>query len=69
MAQYPDLQLHIAGEWKSAEGEPVLTVEGPVRGLVAWLSGRATGDGLQVRRDGVQVTDPRTALPQLPAMS
>jgi len=51
------------------EGEPVLTVEGPVRGLVAWLSGRAKGDGLQVRRDGVQVTDPRTALPQLPAMS
>lgn len=24
MVQYPDLQLHIAGEWKSAGGEPVI---------------------------------------------
>ncbi|WP_377268935.1 maleylpyruvate isomerase family mycothiol-dependent enzyme [Peterkaempfera sp. SMS 1(5)a] len=45
---------------------PELTVEGPVRGLVAWLSGRSDGDGLQVHRGDVRVTDPRSALPQLP---
>ncbi|AXI79905.1 maleylpyruvate isomerase family mycothiol-dependent enzyme [Peterkaempfera bronchialis] len=47
---------------------PELTVEGPVRALAAWLSGRSDGDGLQVHRDGVQLTDPRTALPKLPPM-
>jgi maleylpyruvate isomerase len=47
---------------------PELTVEGPVRGLVASLSGRADGDGLQVHRDGSQLADPRTALPRLPPM-
>jgi succinate-semialdehyde dehydrogenase/glutarate-semialdehyde dehydrogenase len=24
MANYPDLQLYVAGEWKSADGQPVL---------------------------------------------
>ncbi|WP_441249814.1 maleylpyruvate isomerase family mycothiol-dependent enzyme [Kitasatospora sp. McL0602] len=48
--------------------EPELTVEGPVRALVAWLSGRSDGDGLQVRLHGEQLTDPRTALPKLPSM-
>lgn len=50
------------------EGAPSLVVEGPIRALTAWLSGRSDGDGLQVHRDGVQLTDPRTALPQLPPM-
>ncbi len=49
-------------------GSPELRVEGPIRALTAWLSGRSDGDGLQVHRDGVQLTDPRTALPALPAM-
>lgn len=49
-------------------GVPALTVEGPVRGLVAWLSGRSDGDGLQVHGDGSQLADPRTALPRLPPM-
>ncbi|MGW4381961.1 maleylpyruvate isomerase family mycothiol-dependent enzyme [Kitasatospora sp. NPDC004531] len=48
-------------------GEPELTVEGPVRALTGWLSGRSDGDGLQVHRDG-HLVDARTALPQLPPM-
>ncbi|WP_371479119.1 maleylpyruvate isomerase family mycothiol-dependent enzyme [Kitasatospora sp. NBC_00315] len=47
---------------------PALTVEGPIRALTAWLSGRSDGDGLQVHRDGVQLADARTALPPLPAL-
>ncbi|MFF4383065.1 maleylpyruvate isomerase family mycothiol-dependent enzyme [Kitasatospora sp. NPDC001547] len=41
-------------------GEPALTVEGPVRALTAWLSGRSAGDGLR--------RTPDTALPQLPPL-
>ncbi|MFJ8625248.1 maleylpyruvate isomerase family mycothiol-dependent enzyme [Kitasatospora sp. NPDC093550] len=41
-------------------GEPALTVEGPVRALTAWLSGRSAGTGLR--------RTPDTALPQLPPM-
>ncbi|MFG2908239.1 maleylpyruvate isomerase family mycothiol-dependent enzyme [Kitasatospora sp. NPDC048286] len=41
-------------------GEVSLTVEGPVRALTAWLSGRSAGDGLR--------RTPDTALPQLPPM-
>ncbi|WP_406204445.1 maleylpyruvate isomerase family mycothiol-dependent enzyme [Kitasatospora sp. NBC_01560] len=52
----------------SEEGGPELTVEGPVRALTAWLSGRSDGDGLQVHRGGVQLTDGRTALPRLPPL-
>ncbi|MCD0483096.1 maleylpyruvate isomerase family mycothiol-dependent enzyme [Streptacidiphilus sp. ASG 303] len=53
----------------AADGEPELTVEGPVRGLVAWLSGRSDGDGLQVHRGDDPLADPRTALPELPPMA
>ncbi|MEV0533450.1 maleylpyruvate isomerase family mycothiol-dependent enzyme [Kitasatospora sp. NPDC050463] len=49
-------------------GEPELTVEGPVRALTAWLSGRSDGDGFQVHRGGVQLTDGRAALPVLPPL-
>ncbi|MFI9271660.1 maleylpyruvate isomerase family mycothiol-dependent enzyme [Kitasatospora sp. NPDC052896] len=45
-----------------------LRVEGPVRALTAWLSGRSDGDGLQVHRDGGPLADPRSALPTLPPM-
>ncbi|WP_051966175.1 maleylpyruvate isomerase family mycothiol-dependent enzyme [Kitasatospora mediocidica] len=68
----PALQLvcdDTADRARLGEGGPQLVVEGPVRALTAWLSGRSDGDGLQVHRDGVQLTDPRTALPELPAMS
>ncbi|MER6303877.1 maleylpyruvate isomerase family mycothiol-dependent enzyme [Kitasatospora sp. NPDC001539] len=41
-------------------GEPALTVRGPVRALLAWLSGRS--DGADLRRT------PDAALPQLPPM-
>ncbi|MFF7455312.1 maleylpyruvate isomerase family mycothiol-dependent enzyme [Kitasatospora sp. NPDC008115] len=41
-------------------GTPALTVEGPVRALLAWLSGRADGDGLR-RTAG-------TSLPVLPPL-
>ncbi|MFE6054179.1 maleylpyruvate isomerase family mycothiol-dependent enzyme [Kitasatospora sp. NPDC056446] len=41
-------------------GEPALTVEGPVRALTAWLSGRS--DGAALRRT------PDTGLPPLPPM-
>ncbi|MFE7565087.1 maleylpyruvate isomerase family mycothiol-dependent enzyme [Kitasatospora sp. NPDC057500] len=41
-------------------GAPALTVEGPVRALLAWLSGRADGDGLR--------RTPDTALPWLPPL-
>jgi maleylpyruvate isomerase len=51
-----------------AAGESELIVEGPVRALAAWLSGRSDGDGLQVHQGGEQLTDARTALPKLPAM-
>ncbi|GAA1217003.1 maleylpyruvate isomerase family mycothiol-dependent enzyme [Kitasatospora nipponensis] len=53
-----------AGSAEDAE----LLVEGPLRALTAWLSGRSDGDGLQVHRGGVQQDDPRTALPTLPPM-
>ncbi|MEW1907950.1 maleylpyruvate isomerase family mycothiol-dependent enzyme [Kitasatospora sp. NPDC085895] len=48
---------------------PELAVEGPVRALTAWLSGRSDGDGLQVHRAGVLLPDPRTVLPQLPPLN
>ncbi|MGW1174769.1 maleylpyruvate isomerase family mycothiol-dependent enzyme [Kitasatospora sp. NPDC002543] len=41
-------------------GEVSLTVEGPLRALTAWLSGRSTGDGLRHAPD--------TGLPPLPPM-
>lgn len=50
------------------EGAPDLVVEGPIRALTAWLSGRSDGDGLQVHQGGAQLADPRTALPKLPPM-
>ncbi|MFI6445194.1 maleylpyruvate isomerase family mycothiol-dependent enzyme [Kitasatospora sp. NPDC050543] len=50
-------------------GEPGLTVEGPVRALTAWLSGRSDGDGLQVHRGGVLLSDARAALPRLPPLA
>ncbi len=52
----------------AADAEPELTVEGPVRALTGWLSGRSDGDGLQVHRGGELLPDPRSALPKLPAM-
>ncbi|MEV4557408.1 maleylpyruvate isomerase family mycothiol-dependent enzyme [Kitasatospora sp. NPDC049285] len=45
-----------------------LTVEGPVRALTGWLSGRSNGDGLQVHRGDEGLVDPRSALPKLPPM-
>ncbi|PYC73987.1 hypothetical protein C7C46_24565 [Streptomyces tateyamensis] len=56
------------GTGAGAEAPFELRVEGPVRALLAWLSGRADGDGLQVHRNGELLTDPRTALPALPPM-
>ncbi|MQS14429.1 maleylpyruvate isomerase family mycothiol-dependent enzyme [Streptomyces kaniharaensis] len=41
-------------------GENALTVQGPVRTLLAWLSGRSDGEGLR--------RTPGTALPQLPPL-
>ncbi|MER7751745.1 maleylpyruvate isomerase family mycothiol-dependent enzyme [Kitasatospora sp. NPDC097643] len=41
-------------------GTPELTVEGPYRALLAWLSGRSDGAGLR--------RTPDTALPQLPPL-
>ncbi|MFD5085108.1 maleylpyruvate isomerase family mycothiol-dependent enzyme [Kitasatospora sp. NPDC058406] len=52
----------------SADGEARLSVEGPVRTLTAWLSGRSDGDGLLVREDGVPLADGRAALPPLPPL-
>lgn len=49
-------------------GAVELRVEGPVRALTAWLSGRSDGDGLQVHRDGGPLADPRAALPALPPL-
>ncbi|MDH6134518.1 maleylpyruvate isomerase [Kitasatospora sp. MAA4] len=69
--ELPALELvseDTADRARLGEGAPQLVVEGPVRALTAWLSGRSDGDGLQVHRDGVQLTDPRTALPKLPPM-
>ncbi|MDH6578246.1 maleylpyruvate isomerase family mycothiol-dependent enzyme [Kitasatospora sp. MAP5-34] len=57
-------RLHIG----AADAGHGLTVEGPVRALTAWLSGRSDGAGLQVQRGGEQLTDARSALPKLPAM-
>ncbi|WP_051969543.1 maleylpyruvate isomerase family mycothiol-dependent enzyme [Kitasatospora azatica] len=56
------------GTGAAAEAPFELRVEGPVRALTAWLSGRSDGDGLQVHRDGHLLADPRTALPTLPPM-
>ncbi|MFI2609969.1 maleylpyruvate isomerase family mycothiol-dependent enzyme [Kitasatospora sp. NPDC018619] len=50
----------VIGAPAAAGAGPALTVEGPVRALTAWLSGRSTGDGLRHA--------PGTALPQLPPM-
>ncbi|GAA0696957.1 maleylpyruvate isomerase family mycothiol-dependent enzyme [Kitasatospora atroaurantiaca] len=59
-----DLRVHLG----PAGAEPELTVEGPVRALTGWLSGRSDGDGLQVHKGGEQLADPRTALPKLPPL-
>ncbi|MER8185315.1 maleylpyruvate isomerase family mycothiol-dependent enzyme [Kitasatospora sp. NPDC094015] len=64
VAEDVELREHLG----PAGGGPELTVEGPVRALTGWLSGRSDGDGLQVHRGGEQLTDPRAALPRLPAM-
>ncbi|MFJ9518771.1 maleylpyruvate isomerase family mycothiol-dependent enzyme [Kitasatospora sp. NPDC101801] len=48
------------------DGPAQLAVEGPVRGLTAWLSGRSDGTGLVVRRDGAKLD--HSALPELPPM-
>jgi len=58
-------ELRIGAE----QGEPELAVEGPSRAVVAWMSGRAPGDGLTVRGHGGRLTDARPALPDLPAMA
>ncbi|MFE0458943.1 maleylpyruvate isomerase family mycothiol-dependent enzyme [Kitasatospora sp. NPDC058965] len=58
----------LLGTGAAADAPFQLRVEGPVRALLAWLSGRADGDGLQVHRDGRLLTDPRAALPALPPM-
>ncbi|MEV4611995.1 maleylpyruvate isomerase family mycothiol-dependent enzyme [Kitasatospora sp. NPDC049258] len=64
VAEDVELREHLG----PAVGEPGLTVEGPVRALTGWLSGRSDGDGLQVHRGGEQLADARSALPRLPAM-
>ncbi|MFI0899873.1 maleylpyruvate isomerase family mycothiol-dependent enzyme [Streptomyces sp. NPDC020983] len=49
-------------EWDlGAAGEPERTVAGPARALLAWVSGRGTGDGLDVDPAGA-------ALPVLPPL-
>ncbi|GAA1958762.1 maleylpyruvate isomerase family mycothiol-dependent enzyme [Kitasatospora viridis] len=49
-------------------GPEPLRVEGPLRALAAWLSGRSDGDGLQVHTPAGHLADPRTALPVLPPL-
>ncbi|MFE9426300.1 maleylpyruvate isomerase family mycothiol-dependent enzyme [Kitasatospora sp. NPDC006697] len=51
-----------------AGGPAGLRVEGPLRALTAWLSGRSNGDGLQVHTADGHLADPRAALPVLPPM-
>ena len=53
MVQYPDLQLHIAGEWKSAEGEPVINpADETVLGTVPHATRADLDRALSAARDG-----------------
>jgi maleylpyruvate isomerase len=45
------------------------TVVGPARALLAWLSGRASADGLTAHHGEERLTDPRQELPALPPMA
>lgn len=56
MAQYPDLQLHIAGEWKSAEGEPVLNpADETVLGIVPHATREDLDRALSAACDGFRI--------------
>jgi maleylpyruvate isomerase len=64
----PDTEYRIgavAGERGGTEDAAQLRIEGPARALVAWLSGRAAGDGLTVHAG----PGARAELPEPPAMS
>ncbi|WP_051939856.1 maleylpyruvate isomerase family mycothiol-dependent enzyme [Phaeacidiphilus oryzae] len=72
-AGLPPTVLHVLTEgapdteYRIGDGDagPALRIEGPARALVAWLSGRAAGDGLTAHTpDGA-----RAELPAIPAMS
>ncbi|GAA2233347.1 MULTISPECIES: maleylpyruvate isomerase family mycothiol-dependent enzyme [Kitasatospora] len=45
-----------------------LTIEGPVRRITAWVSGRSAGDDLRVHRGGQPVPGAARALPELPPL-
>src|SRR5690606_41052663 len=56
MTQYPKLKLFIAGEWKSAEGEPVLNpVDESVLGTVPHATRADLDRALAAAQEGFQV--------------
>lgn len=50
-------------------GERRYTVAGSSAALLAWLSGRASADGLTAHRDGERLADPRGEVPSPPPMA
>src|SRR6202790_4789393 len=56
MTNYPDLQLFIGGEWKSADGQPVLNpADESVIGIVPHATRADLDRGLQAAEDGLRV--------------
>lgn len=56
MVQYPNLQLHIAGEWKSADGEPVINpADETVLATVPHATRADLDRALSAARDGFRV--------------
>lgn len=56
MSQYPDLQLYIAGEWKSAKGEPVINpADESVLGTVPHATRADLDRALTAAQDGLRV--------------
>jgi succinate-semialdehyde dehydrogenase/glutarate-semialdehyde dehydrogenase len=56
MASYPDLQLFIAGEWKRADGQPVLNpADESVLGIVPHASRADLDTALTAAQDGFRV--------------
>ncbi|HWI13101.1 MAG TPA: aldehyde dehydrogenase family protein, partial [Burkholderiales bacterium] len=56
MVQYPDLQLHIAGEWKSAGGEPVINpADETVLGTVPHATRADLDRALSAAQEGLRV--------------
>jgi len=56
MSQYPELKLHVAGEWRSRDGSPVLNpADESILGTVPHASRSDLDDALNAAEEGFKV--------------